>query len=378
MAAIGLRSGGRIACGAMALLAGLVLAGFGATAWRAQARLADRLDPVLEGRDLLLTGIVATMPQVGASGTRFVFEVESATLRGDAVAVPARAALGWYRGFDDEVALDDPRADLRAGQRWQLPVRLKQPHATINPHGFDAELWWFEQGLRATGYVRVARGGEPARLLAATWAYPVEQLRQTIRDAIARRVADPRAAGVLAALVVGDQAAIERDDWDLFRRTGIAHLMSISGVHVTMFAWLAGIAIGRVWRRSARLMLALPAPTAARLGGVVIAAGYAALAGWGIPAVRTVLMLGCAALMRSFALRWPWLLVLLLAAVAVTLFDPWALLQAGFWLSFAAVGLLMASEPVAAGRADAPAAPQRLRGRLAGALGRSEEHTSEL
>ena len=67
-------------------------------------------------------------------------------------------------------------------------------------------------------------------------------MRQHVRDAIDARVADPRAAGVLAALAVGDQAAIERDDWELFRNTGVAHLMCISGLHVTMFAWLAGLA----------------------------------------------------------------------------------------------------------------------------------------
>jgi competence protein ComEC len=192
------------------MVAALVVAGFGATAWRAELRLADGLDPAFEGRDLELTGIVAAMPQQGASGTRFVLEVESALFQGRPAAVPSRIALGWYRGFGDEAALADPLPDLRAGQRWQLPVRLKQPHGTLNPHGFDAELWWFEQNLRATGYVRVARGGAPARLLADTAAHPVERARQAIRDAILARVADPRVAGVLAALVVGDQAAIER------------------------------------------------------------------------------------------------------------------------------------------------------------------------
>ena len=340
--------------GEVLLVLALASAGFGATAWRAELRLAERLDPALEGRDLLLTGTIAAMPQVGVSGTRFVFEVASAQLAGRPVAVPPRIALGWYRGFGDESLLDDPRQDLRAGQRWQLPVRLKRPHGTLNPHGFDAELWWFEQDLRATGYVRVARGDAPARKLGDTAAHPVERARQAIRDAIVLRVADPRSAGVLAALVVGDQGAIEREDWDLFRVTGIAHLVSISGVHVTMFAWLAGVAIGWAWRRSARAMLVVPAPIAARLGGVAIAAGYALLAGWGVPAERTVLMLACGALMRSYALRWPWLLVLLLAADVVTAFDPWALLQAGFWLSFTAVALLMASEP-AGGQAPTPA-----------------------
>ncbi len=93
-------------------------------------------------------------------------------------------------------------------------------------------------------------------------------------------------------------------------------------------------------------MLALPAPTAARCGGVLAAAGYALLAGWGVPAQRTLWMLVTVALLRSAGLHWPAPLVLLAAAGVVTLLDPWAVMQPGFWLSFVAVGLLMASEPV--------------------------------
>jgi competence protein ComEC len=240
---------------------------------------------------------------------------------------------------------------------------LKRPHGNLNPGGFDAELWWFEQGLRATGYVRVVEGWSSARLLGERTGHAVERLRQHIRDQIYLRVADPRAAGVLAALVVGDQAAIERDDWDLFRNTGVAHLMSISGLHVTMFAWLAGLAAGAAWRRSARLALAVPAPMAARWSGLALAAGYALVAGWGVPAQRTLLMLAIAALLRSTGLRWPWLLVLAAAAAVVTLIDPWALLQPGFWLSFVAVGLLLAAESPQAG-----AVPEDRLGRLRGAL----------
>ena len=332
----------------LALAAAMSALGFGATGWRADLRLSDRLDPALEGRDLLVTGMVAAMPQDGASGTRFSFEVEHASLDGQPARLPAQLALGWFRGYGDEAALDEPRHTVRAGQRWRLPLRLKQPHGALNPQGFDAELWWFEQGVRATGNVRVSSKSLPAVLLQSTTAHPVERARQSIRDAIRRSVPDPRLAGVLAALVVGDQAAIEREDWDVFRQTGIAHLVSISGVHVTMFAWLAGALIGAAWRRSPRLMLAMPAPLAARLGGVVVAAGYALLAGWGVPAERTVLMLACGVAMRSVGLRWPWLLVLLVTADIVTALDPWALLQAGFWLSFTAVGLLMSSEPASA------------------------------
>jgi competence protein ComEC len=145
---------------------------------------------------------------------------------------------------------------------------------------------------------------------------------------------------------VGDQAAIERDDWDLFRHTGVAHLMSISGLHVTMFAWLAAALLGLLWRRSSTLMLAIPAPLAARWGCALAAAAYSLLAGWGVPAQRTLWMLVTVAGLRSLGVRWPQPLVLLAAACVVTLLDPWAVMQPGFWLSFVAVGLLIASEPV--------------------------------
>jgi len=172
--------------------------------------------------------------------------------------------------------------------------------------------------------------------------------RQRLRDAILLRVGDARSGGVLAALAVGDQSAIDGNGWDLFRQTGVAHLMSISGLHITLFAWLAARAVGWLWRFSPRLMHRVPAPTAARWGGLLLALAYAALAGWGVPAQRTVWMLGVTVLLRSLGLRWPALLVCLVAGAAVSAVDPWALLQPGFWLSFMAVALLMASSPAQA------------------------------
>jgi competence protein ComEC len=352
-------------CGLVALLAVAALA-VGSTGWRADVRLAQRLDTTLEGQDLLVTGVVASLPQVGPAGTRFLFTVESAALRGQAVVLPPQLALGWYTRFQDETWLDDPRTELRAGQRWRLPLRLKRPHGSLNPEGFDVELLWFEQGVGATGYVRVVKGWNGAELLGDRVGHPVDRLRQTLRDALQRQVGDARIAGVLAALTVGDQAAIERADWELFRTTGIAHLVSISGVHVTMFAWLAAGLAGWAWRRSPGLMQRLPAPTAGRWLGLLAAAGYALLAGWGVPAQRTVLMLLVAVLLRSAGWRWPWALVLLVAAVVVTAADPWALLQPGFWLSFTAVGILMASEPAAGAPPPAAGARGLLSGHLRG------------
>ena len=342
-----------------ALPVAALLAAFALAGGRAVERLSHTLPPALEGHDLQVTGVVASLPQAGAAGLRFMFDVESASLQGRPVALPPRLSLGWYRGWSDDTPLMDPWADVRAGQRWRFTLRLKRPHGVRNPGGFDAELWLFEQGVRATGHVR-SNAAHPAERLQETAGHPVQRLRQALRDAIAQRVGDTRTAGLLAALAVGDQGAIERDDWELYRATGVAHLMSISGLHVTMFAWLGALLVGWGWRRSTRLMLWRPAPSAARWGGVLLAAAYALLAGWGVPAQRTLCMLAVVALLRGSGLRWPWGAVLLAAAVAVTLLDPWALLQPGFWLSFAAVGLLMASGGGAPPQSREPGLPRRV------------------
>src|SRR5690606_25963596 len=135
-------------------------------------------------------------------------------------------------------------------------------------------------------------------------------------------------------------------------------LMSISGLHVTMFAWAAAALVGALWRRSPRLCLAWPAQHAALVGGVLLAVAYALFSGWGVPAQRTVLMLAVAAWLRLQAREWPWPWVWMLACAAVVLTDPWALAQAGFWLSFVAVGVLFAG-----GRNVAQVQPPRPRWR---------------
>ncbi|SFC44465.1 competence protein ComEC [Polaromonas sp. OV174] len=135
----------------------------------------------------------------------------------------------------------------------------------------------------------------------------------------------------------------------MFRATGVAHLMSISGLHITMFAWAASWLIGALWRRSARLTprlcLALPASRAGALGGLLLAVLYALFSGWGVPAQRTIWMLATVVLLRQSGRQWPWGQTWLLAMAVVVALDPWALMQAGFWLSFVAVGVLFAAGP---------------------------------
>jgi competence protein ComEC len=324
------------------LLAAALLA-FALVGLRAVQFAGHGLAPALEGRDIALVGVVAAMPQRNDGGLRFRFELESAFAESQRVELPPQLYLGWYGGLGAEEAQRQP-PELRAGERWQLTARLKAPHGNLNPHGFDYELWLWEQGLQATGYVRAGPKDPPPRRIGSSWSHPVEGARQSVRDAIYARVQDRKAAGLLAALVVGDQNAIDRADWDVFRATGVAHLMSISGLHITMFAWAAALAIGWLWRRSSRLCLAWPAPHAALVGGIALATGYAVFSGWGVPAQRTIWMLATVGLLRLSGRRWPWPQVWLLACAVVLAIDPWALLQAGFWLSFVAVGVLFASD----------------------------------
>ena len=326
------------------------LLAFASTGLRALVFLDDALDSRLEGRDIAVTGIVAAMPHYNEAGLRFRLEIESAQLDGQTVRLPSSIYLGWYAGYpgDGGAGLSNPMqtqpASLVAGERWRMTVRLKAPHGGSNPFGFDYELWLWEQGLQATGYVRAGPREPPPQRLGLTGWHPVERARQRVRDRIFERVGERQYAGMIAALVTGDQNAIDRADWDIFRATGVAHLMSISGLHITMFAWIAALALAWLWRRSGRLCLWMPAPSAALLGGVLLATAYAFFSGWGVPSQRTVLMLASVALLRISGKHWPWPQVLMLACALVVAVDPWALLQAGFWLSFVAVGVLFSTD----------------------------------
>jgi competence protein ComEC len=336
-----------IANTALVVVAALAL-GWGVTGLRASVFLQHALDPALEGRDLVVTGVVTDMPQRNEAGLRFRLRVESAALEGQPTAVPPRIDVGWYAGVyptgSELAGLQRVPDVVQAGERWRMTLRLKAPHGSRNPHGFDYELWLWEQGVQATAYVRAGANDPVPQRLGQTWRHPVSLLRQTVRDQILVQVMPRQYAGLIAALVVGDQNAIDRLDWDVFRATGVAHLMSISGVHITMFAWAAALVLGWLWRRSSRLCLWWPAPSAALAGGVLLALAYSAFAGWGVPAQRTCLMLATIATLRLSGARWPWPQVWMLACAVVVALDPWALLQPGFWLSFVAVGVLFATD----------------------------------
>ena len=333
---------------APAVAAGTIFMGFAALGfvWAAvfaHLRLSDRLDAALEGRDVVVTGVVAGLPQDFERGVRFDFDVESSE-----PGVPRRIVLSWYSGFSSDESLGV--ATLQAGERWRFTVRLRRPHGSFNPHGFDYEAWLLERGIRATGYVRMPsrRGADeraqvvPERLAAMVprpW-YWIERLRDAAREKIRGTLPESPSAGVLIALAIGDQRAIDPGEWRLFARTGVSHLMSISGLHVTMVAGLFAMLASWFWRRSEALALALPAQKAAALAGFLAALAYCLISGFAVPAQRTLYMVGVVAAALWLGRATSASRVLAAALFLVLVLDPWAVLSPGFWLSFAAVAVI--------------------------------------
>jgi competence protein ComEC len=181
----------------------------------------------------------------------------------------------------------------------------------------------------------------------------IDRLRDTVRREIDRALSGHPARQVISALVVGDQRAISPSDWAVFQKTGVAHLMSISGLHVTMFAALAGLLGGLIWRLLCRwpftLAIWIPVQSAAAITATLGAFGYALMAGFAVPAQRTAWMVAVFALSRLLGLRASHWSVLSLALLVIVVPDPMAVLAPGFWLSFLAVGFLFSlteQEPV--------------------------------
>ena len=337
------RASGRwVAAAGAALIAAAAGLGFAWASGAAKLALADRLSPELEGRDVTLTGVIASLPQPFERGVRFELAVEDAVTTGadaKAFAAPGRVLVAWYNGLTPEEFQEV--LPVRAGERWRLTVRLRRPHGNANPHGFDYEAWLLERGIGATGYVRPR--GERVRLatMVVRPAYVVERLRESIRTGLWDALPEHRYAGIVIALAIGDQRAIETVDWETFTRTGVGHLMSISGLHVTMVSGLAAAIALRLWRRRPRLALTLPAPKAAALAAFLTALAYTLLAGFAVPAQRTLYMIAVVAAALWLDRLQSSSRVLAVALAVVLVLDPWAVLAPGFWLSFGAVALML-------------------------------------
>ncbi|EKT4542812.1 DNA internalization-related competence protein ComEC/Rec2, partial [Pseudomonas putida] len=280
----------------------------------AQQALDDRLAAGLEGRTLWLEGRVAGLPARTAQGVRFELEAP----RSRRAELPQRLQLSWFDG-----------PPLRAGEQWRLAVTLQRPAGLLNPHGPDREAQLLARRVGATGTVKA---GQLLAPVAGGW-----------RDALRQRLLMVEANGrqaALVALVLGDGAGMAREDWQTLQATGTVHLLVISGQHIGLVAGLlyglvAGLARWGLW--PARL------PWLPWACGLAMAAAlaYGWLAGGGVPVQRACLMLAVVLLWRLRFRHLGAFFSLLLALVAVLVFEPLAALLPGFWLSFAAVATLI-------------------------------------
>jgi competence protein ComEC len=243
------------------------------------------------------------------------------------VAAGAVIQLSWF----------DPPVIMQ-GDVWQLNVRLRQPWSYQNPGGFDYERWLFGKRLNGSGYVRegalLQRSG-PAR---------TGQTFAGFLDANA-----VRHEGIILALTRGDAGGISNDQWSRFRATGTVHLMVVSGLHV-------GLVVGTGFLLFRWLLRGLPMLVSyERLAGglaLLAAAGFVLATGSGVPALRAWLM--AALLMASIMTgrRVSRLSVFVICMALVLLLDPLVVHQAGFYLSFGAVAVLLSFFSVRRSRAN--------------------------
>ena len=305
----------------------------------ANQRLKNILPSELDGSEFELIGRVDALPQGSTHGVRFAFELEELSAREKIAAFPRRVYLSWSPDWKSTNTVPE----IIPGQRWKLKVKLKQPYGLLNPHTFDFERWAFQQDYGATGSIRSGQLLDANAIGILDFRLGMELRRWQLREKIQRLLPkDARYQGVLIALVLGDQNAIEQDDWRIFNATGIGHLISISGLHVTMLAGVGAIVAARLWRRFS-LPLYIPVGKIAALMGFLTAFIYTWLAGFQIPAQRTMYMVGVVAFAlwngrnpRSFDIWW-W------ALFFVLLLDPMAAYTPGFWLSFGAVAAILYS-----------------------------------
>jgi competence protein ComEC len=241
---------------------------------------------------------------------------------------PSDLRLSWY----EATVIPQP------GQYWRMTARLRCRIGFSNPGTPDRELELLRQGIGATGYL--VGSSAPLLLADLPWRYPVQRLRARIASDISTSSSSSASAAVLQGLSVGVRGNVPEKLWEAFAATGIAHLMAISGLHVTGCALLALLLLRVAWRfpwlRPRRGRIAIEMAVV-----VMTTIAYAALAGASLPTLRTLVMVGIVSWQRVLRRAMPVHLSLALAALLLVAADPLAVSSTGFWLSFVATAALL-------------------------------------
>ena len=320
------------------VLAAPLLAALLAMVWVAclgQNRLAEHLAVNEDDKVTRVVVLVSDLPTQVSGTVRFTGVLQAPVPDG----LPRKVMVFW-----PSACTGNCDNAVEPGQRWRMALRFRQPHARMNFAGLDGEGWMFQQGLRATATVR----GTPKRLTDASGWQPglwIEQVRSLIRRRLHRLLQGQPELNVMVALAIGDQQGVAPKDWAVFNLTGITHLVSISGSHVTLIAALGAAAVallyGQLRWRARPMAERLPVRLVFVWSAGVLAFLYCLLAGWGVPAQRTFFMLAAAAIGLSGRVPLTGTQAVLGAGAVMTVLDPWAVLSTGFWLSFGAMCILI-------------------------------------
>jgi len=292
--------------------------------------LSNALPDELQGKDLIVVGSISGLPDATEKRTRFVFDVDKLSFDGvSQTEFPAKIRISWYGGLASEV---------KAGERWQLMVRLKQPHGMLNPGSFDYEKWLFERKIRATGYVK--KSDDNIRLSEASF-FSVNAYREKLKNDIIKLMPDSDYRSIVLALALGDKSEITPAQWDVFTATGTNHLVAISGLHIGLVAGAVFFLAGMLARRLPGLLIHFPYYKVAAFAAMIAALFYAMLAGFAIPTQRALIMIAVVMLFMMRSQRINARTILLSALVMVLIVDPFSALSVGFWLSFIAVAAIL-------------------------------------
>ncbi len=223
---------------------------------------------------------------------------------------------------------------LKAGDMVRLKARLMPPPASALPGSYDYAVRAYFDGIGATG-----RAIGPVALVSA--GTQGLGLRERLGAHVHARLPGPEGA-IAVAFATGEQAGISEADADAMRRSGLAHLLSISGLHVS--ALIAGVMflVYRLLALSPTLALRLPLILIAACAGAAAGVGYTLLTGAQVPTVRSCVaaLLVIAGLMlgrEAISLR-----LVAVGALVVMLFWPEAVIGPSFQMSFAAVTAIVA------------------------------------
>lgn len=232
-------------------------------------------------------------------------------------------------------------AALNAGDRVEVLAGLNPPSAPVAPGAFDFQRYAYFRQIGAFGYTY-----ETPRIIGQrppeSFTVKLEQFRESMIARINRALPDASQSSISTAMMTGERAAISKADNDDLQASGLAHMLSISGMHIGMVTTMIFFTVRLLLAAVPFVALRLPIKKYASFLALVGITAYVVVIGTdNVPAVRSLLMtaLVLVALMLDrmpFSLR-----TVGLAALVVLTIWPDALWTASFQMSFAAVAALI-------------------------------------